>query len=352
MIYLGEFENRHRMDVESFELLLSRVAPMLVVDQNQSRVRRGSAPVPPADLLQMTLFWLAGSRASDCWDAVGCSCPFFYAAAYRVMDAICQHPDMLISFPSTMDEIKATANDFASLSLSGVLGTCCGAVDGWLLKTFAPPVSRVSNPAGYFSGRYKCSGLNVQFCVNASSQITSVSVHCPGGTNDAVAYQRWALKDVIDSLPPGYYVAGDAAYPIGPHMAIPFTRHQLTTDGRKNYSYCISQCRIRAEMALGLLVNKWRMFHHRSLLSLAQLMLVVHACMRLHNFVIERRTLRDGRRQTRSWVDQSASSEALPLNFREGLDVDNLISETDAGNRFRDHLVRVVEWSGVQRPQP
>eukprot|EP00918_Siedleckia_nematoides_P089286 GHVU01196261.1.p1 GENE.GHVU01196261.1~~GHVU01196261.1.p1 ORF type:complete len:400 (+),score=51.28 GHVU01196261.1:319-1518(+) len=350
MIYYGEFANRHRMDSYSFELLLCRIGDQLLVDERQSAARRGTPPMEAAAKLQVTIFWLAGSRASDLWEMAGCSKSHFYQEVHTVMNAICKDPAMELKFPRSLRETQAAATEFSTMSFGRVFGTCVAATDGWLLKTDAQPATRVGNPAAYYSGRYKCSGINVQFSCNAYSQFTGVSLSSPGGTNDALAYQRWGLKELVAALPPGYYIAGDAAYPLGPHLMVPFNLQDLTV-ARRNYNWCLSQLRIRAEMALGLFVNKWRMFEHHSHLHIDNLKKVVHTGMRLHNYVIDRRLTVEGAVRTRAWIDDGArGASTLIKPPSDCVEACEFLSDRDAGVNFREQLVQLVAAHGIVAP--
>eukprot|EP00918_Siedleckia_nematoides_P052210 GHVU01114111.1.p1 GENE.GHVU01114111.1~~GHVU01114111.1.p1 ORF type:complete len:430 (-),score=54.22 GHVU01114111.1:302-1591(-) len=383
MLEQGIFERFLRVNVYQFEIILARIAPSLTVSSYYSTKRTSVPPLQPADMLQLTLAWLRGGPMLDIVWMFQISMAHAYAVAYRVCDAIRYHPDFAIRFPSSPLEIQQSALEFASVCDANVLGTCVAAIDGWACETVAQPISRVASPSAYFSGRYKCYAVCVQLACNVYCQVTAVSVATPGGTNDARAYQLWDLKEEIEALPPGYYVAADAAYPMGPHVQVPFIVTHLD-ERRRNFNYCLSQMRIRIEMTIGMVTNKFRIFDHASQLDLENLVRVIDTCIRVHNYVIQCSIDEHGRRgkPIQQWLQEQAGADPRDLlteammnptygyDEREEDDDDPLHEDADPcerrdphryssaavrtrrddGRRLRDDLVALVEAAGVQRP--
>ncbi len=46
-------------------------------------------------------------------------------------------------------------------------------------------------------------------------------IFAPGQTNDAVACKATGLHEIIDKLPSGLFIAGDAAYMLTEHLLFP-----------------------------------------------------------------------------------------------------------------------------------
>eukprot|EP00918_Siedleckia_nematoides_P068918 GHVU01150264.1.p2 GENE.GHVU01150264.1~~GHVU01150264.1.p2 ORF type:complete len:123 (-),score=4.71 GHVU01150264.1:325-693(-) len=109
-----------------------------------------------------------------------------------------------------------------------------------------------------------------QVACDASCKIVSLSMNSPGSTNDSMAYDRSGFKEQVEALPPGFVVAGDAAYPIGVH-----------------------------EMTFGLLFNKWRIFHRPLSVHIRNVGPVVETCCTLHNYAISRRVIEHGATEAR-----------------------------------------------------
>eukprot|EP00918_Siedleckia_nematoides_P032339 GHVU01070066.1.p1 GENE.GHVU01070066.1~~GHVU01070066.1.p1 ORF type:complete len:235 (+),score=10.54 GHVU01070066.1:268-972(+) len=183
-LQLGLFERYNRMDVSAFETLLAKIAGSLVVDEAHSISRTGIPPLEPATKLQLTIAWLAGGWYMDLIWHAGITHPHFYDTVYSTMDAIIACSDLDYVFPQSQEDIQAAAADFRSVSIKGVIRSCPVVFDGWCCETEAQPSSRVANPAAYYSGRYRCHGINVQVSTYILSYIPShVHLHTPRGTS-------------------------------------------------------------------------------------------------------------------------------------------------------------------------
>eukprot|EP00918_Siedleckia_nematoides_P007424 GHVU01016117.1.p2 GENE.GHVU01016117.1~~GHVU01016117.1.p2 ORF type:complete len:467 (-),score=65.38 GHVU01016117.1:2146-3546(-) len=374
MIEQGIFKSFNRLDVYQFEVVLARIAPALTVCDYYSRKRTKQAPLQPADMLQLTLAWLRGGPMVDLVWIFQVSSAHAYAVAYKVCDAIRSHPDMQLTFPSTEAEMRQSASEFASLCDGNVLATCVAALDGWLCEIIAPPITKVANPDSYYSGRYSCYGVGVHLAGNAYCQVTAASVLVPGATNDAAAYQMWRLKQRIDTLPEGFIVVADAAYPVGPHVMTPFTRKQLSRE-RRTFNFVVSQCRIRAEMLIGMVTQRWRIFKQASQLDLQNLSKVIDTCFRLHNYVIEDGIKEHGRKGVHEWLNEQEGADVADpvIGGSAAADDDSQNEDNDSGDdedapylppgalssalqqrsegvRLRDDLVALVQRFGVQCP--
>ena len=148
----------------------------------------------------------------------------------------------------------------------------------------------MGNQRSYFSGHYACYGLNVQAACDAHCRFTHLQVVGPGVLPDREAYKLSTLAEMVESLPDGYVVIGDPAYSPTEHM-IPIFFGEATKDKENDtFNYFASQCRIRIEMAFGLMTRKFgilqRPYSGRKLRRTKTLMTAI---ARLHNFVIDER---------------------------------------------------------------
>ena len=86
---------------------------------------------------------------------------------------------------------------------------------------------------------------------------------------------------------------GDSAYTLSPHVMTPFTKRDLqhpdTMDERDNYNFYLSQLRIRIEMSIGILVNKWRVFKTPIHFGINKCHKIIHSEICLHNYVINQK---------------------------------------------------------------
>jgi hypothetical protein len=83
----------------------------------------------------------------------------------------------------------------------------------------------------------------------------------PGKTNDSVAIKKTSLPAWLDSLPPGYFIATDCAYSITEHSIGPYSGLQQFLEKCDNFNFFLTQLPVRIEMAFGLMVMKWWIFH-------------------------------------------------------------------------------------------
>ncbi len=164
-----------------------------------------------------------------------------------------------LSAPRTPVEWEKKRKGFAFKSANQVLKGCVGALDGFFQPTICPTTKESDGfPRAYYSGHYQSYGLNCQAMCNSRLRFQLFTVVAPGQTNDAVTYEATGLHDIIDKLPSGLYVAGDAAYVLTEHLLVPFTGSCRQDPDRDSYNFYLSQLRIRIEMTFGLLTTKWR----------------------------------------------------------------------------------------------
>lgn len=213
-----------------------------------------------------------------------------YSCKDKVLDAIIATKELDIILPySSLEDIQRTARGFASISTNMILTGCVGCIDGWFCVIENPSSNEVPDVSSFFSGHYQVEGLNVQAVCDSRCSFIGFCVKSPGKVSDVSAYSKWELSCIIDGLPNGYYIVGDNAYTLTPHLLVPFTKPELKTQGRSDYNFYISQLRIRVEMASGLLVNKWRIFKRPLRVKFSNIKYIIAACMRLHNYCISER---------------------------------------------------------------
>ena len=72
-----------------------------------------------------------------------------------------------------------------------------------------------------------------------------ITDYFPGCTNDCLAFQLSSLRDSIAKLPPGYWVAGDPAYPLMDALLTPFpgATPEHNIQGRDDFNFFHSQLR-------------------------------------------------------------------------------------------------------------
>ena len=115
-------------------------------------------------------------------------------------------------------------------STGGAFAGCVAAGDGLLVKMQAPSPLDTPNVLSYYSGSKNAYGLNVQATCDANYRFCSMSAIAAGSTNNWTAWNRSGLSDTVARLPPGFYMLGDAAYPLSDQLLTPYPGKLLPRD--------------------------------------------------------------------------------------------------------------------------
>ena len=171
------------------------------------------------------------------------------------MEAIVDCDDLDIVFRTGEEELKSMASRFELCSSHGVIKGCVGCLDGYLCRIKAPGKQAPGNSKSYWSGHYHANGVNVQAACDSESRFTFFALAAPGGSNDIHAYNKTALKDIVNNLPTGYYIIGDNAYVPTEHLITPFAGSQREDAVKDAYNFYCSQLHIKIEIAFGLITT-------------------------------------------------------------------------------------------------
>ncbi|CAN0449552.1 unnamed protein product, partial [Pylaiella littoralis] len=117
------------------------------------------------------------------------------------------------------------------------------AVDGLFVKPKAPNARCTANVLSYYSGSKSAYGINVQAMCTADYRFCAMSAIAPGSTNDWVAWIRSPLSKAVNSLPNGFHIIGDAAYPISEKLLTPYPGKDLP-NGEDAFNFFLSQLRV------------------------------------------------------------------------------------------------------------
>jgi DDE superfamily endonuclease len=198
----------------------------------------------------------------------------------------CDSEMLAITWPSTESQLGRNAAAFQGLATDHVIFKhLVGAIDGMLDRTIQP--YGVPNPRSYFSGHYKCFGINLQAICDALLRFIFAGIGGPGATADVTAFRALSISDLVEQLPGSYYVVGNAAYIPMDRMLTPYTGAAARNEYRKDtYNFYLSQMRIRIEMAFGRLTTKWRILRTPLQTHLPKTIKIVEVACRLHNYVI------------------------------------------------------------------
>ena len=154
------------------------------------------------------------------------------------------------------------------------------------MKTIAPTPVDTPNVLSFYSGSKSGYGLNVQATCDANYRFCSMSAIAAGSTNDWTAWNRSELSDSVARLPPGFYVLGDAAYPLSDQLLTPYPGKLLPRD-QDAFNFYLSQLRVKIEQAFGILVGQWGILWRPLRVQFAGRSGLITALFRLHNFLCD-----------------------------------------------------------------
>lgn len=94
----------------------------------------------------------------------------------------------------------------------------------------------------------------IQAICDAQYRIIAWTMNCPGSQNDRTAFKFSGFQKLLDKLPEGFFIVGDAAYPASDLVLVPFpgTKLSATQDA---YNYYQSQIRMAIEQTFGIMVR-------------------------------------------------------------------------------------------------
>lgn len=304
------------MSKASFEKLVMLIQDALAVNQTAAD-KRGGAIIPEI-CLYCTLRYLAGGSYLDISDIAGISQSSFYRVVWKTITAIVQCSALKIHFPKSKEEVTSAIEGFAGISTGGVIKNCAGVVDGYLLRIRVPSKAEVKNVRSFFSGHYQCYGVNIQACADHHSRFVHFAFAAPGVTGDRDAIKQCSLYNLVEGLPKGVCIIGDAAYTPTEHMVPIFQGADRLNARNDNFNFYASQCRIRVEMAFGMMQSKWGALQRPIGCTLSNMVWLSQGIARLHNYCIK---MSDLQRQSHPlmmmqfWMSrhQSLDKDTFPL---------------------------------------
>lgn len=169
-------------------------------------------------------------------------------------------------------------------STNGIFDSCVACVDGLFIKTHAPSPGDTANVLSYYSGQKSAYGINVQAMCTADYRFCSMSAISPGSTNDWAAWTRSSLARALERLPRGYYILGDAAYPISDKLLTPYPGKTLPLD-QDAFNFYLSQLRVKIEQSFGILVGTWGILWRPLRVKYTGRTDLITALFRLHNIL-------------------------------------------------------------------
>ena len=120
-------------------------------------------------------------------------------------------------------------------------------------------------------------------------RFTFFSSNPAGSTHDSTAFPSTRLAAVVDehsdSLPSGFYIGGDEAYPCTDKLLTRWPGRNLSVC-KDSFNFWVSNARIHTEQTFGIL---WKPLG----LLVEEVSLVVSCSMKIHNFILDTTTGRE-----------------------------------------------------------
>ncbi|XP_018368346.1 PREDICTED: putative nuclease HARBI1 [Trachymyrmex cornetzi] len=273
------FKEYFRMFPATFEMILSLIGPAL----NKTNTITRRKPISAEKQLYITLWFMAtpDSYRSVCVK-FGVGKITAFRAVRRVTYALhCMAP-RFIQWP---DKAVATNISDQFLEASG-FPNVIGAIDGTHIKIRAPPTDSVS-----YINRKGFPSINLQVVCNSRGLFTHCYAGQVGSVHDARVFKNSPVAHFLERpevyFPNNSHIIGDAAYPIHPHVMVPFRDNGHLTNQQKNFNYCLSSTRMAVERAIGQLKISFRiLLDCLPLTDVKKIPEFIIACSVLHNICL------------------------------------------------------------------
>ena len=338
-----EFCRLYRMCRASFVELVGRLRDRLSRDDDMGR-RSSSGAISVELQLSMTLRFLAGGSYLDIAYFHGVHAATLFAAIWRVVEAIDE--TFHLEFPGDPESCERVAKGFCERFDNPLIG-CVGAVDGLAIEIRRPP-SSVCPKSRSFYNRKGFFAYVLQAACDHTYRFTFASCKCTGSTHDSAAFAVSSLGMRLNNygLPPGFWIAGDEAYPAGPSLLTPWPGRDLSPS-KDSFNYWLSSSRIHIEQSFGILVSRWGILWRALEVDYRKVPQLVMALLKLHNHCLARRT------------DEYGKLDRHTLDRRPGDALRLLRPESEPGRgRRRDRevcplrttMTDMLDHTGLLRP--
>ena len=289
----SRYQRAIRMKSKSFNDPVLLIQPHLGVKETNHAPSGGlSLPL----WLYVTLRILAGGRPDDIALSTGIAPGYIYdGCVWPVIEAINICPEFNIQFPTDHNDQRAVAKGFEAKSQAG-FDCCVGAIDGILIWTEKPTESECRKfnnlqSGSFFCGRKHKFGFNMQGICDVEGKFLEFWIDSTASSSDFLTFITSSLHTKMETegfLARGLALFGDQAYVSNGYMVAPYRNaHSGPND---DFNFYQSQVRIRIEMAFGMLTRRWAILQTplSCHFGIAQQIALVCACVRLHNFCIEK----------------------------------------------------------------
>jgi hypothetical protein len=249
--YHRRFQYFFRVDPPTFTFLMKHLQQDLKPTRRNSR---GRAAIPATIVIATSLIYLStgntfASTALIIRNGISetsvsrCIRMFTKSVTKRLASK-------LITFPLTQSGLRRNADAFEARSL---IPNIIGAIDGSHIRVAAPKHDESS-----FYNRKSFHSIILQAIVDPRGYFMSADCGFPGRMSDpkVLRYTPVYVKAMTWFGRFGFYIYGDAAYPLLPWLMTGY-RHQPTHD-QELFNHHGSKARIIVEAAFGKLKGQWR----------------------------------------------------------------------------------------------
>ena len=240
----------------------------------------------PVVRLGIAIRFFAGGSVYEIMTTFGVGRADVSKSIWAVVEAINQHEQLAIRFPTNHDEQKELAWQLQE-KLDADFDCCVGAVDGILIWIQQPSDADANvsecGTKKFWCGRKHKFGLNCQAICDAKGKFLDISVLFPASTSDVLAFESSTIYSALMGglLAPGLCLFGDNAYINTSFMATPFSGASASIGLTDAYNI---------ECAFGRFVHCWSILRSPMPInfSIQKTSALVVAMAKLHNFCIDR----------------------------------------------------------------
>lgn len=297
----GPYITHLRMRRHTFRMLVARLEPHPVFRTCAGGgFFKPQAPVEEQVLATVYYFANGGTLVQNTM-ALGLGTGTLWAYIGRVTEALRDLRCELIKFPSTVEDMESSAQEFESLHK---IPNCIGIVDGTRIRVR----NRGDDNAQFLNMHY---GTNIAGLVMCSARglITYASFGYPGRMHDSPCLERSEIfqkrKDMVQNRK---FILADAGFSLTPWCMTPFKDCDIEenlTRANFNKFFCGRRCLI--ERVIGHLKGRFSIIAGTSTLrDITKLVDYSLACCVLYNFCLLHNDLAEG-------VFEEAEAEVIPL---------------------------------------
>ena len=197
----------------------------------------------------VTLHFMAtGSFLTVIGDVHGINKSTVSRTIIKVVNALCNCPELRIKFPMTMNEVVNVKNGFAQKGFPNTIGV----IDGTHVRIKSPSYLLERN----YVNRKLQHTINCQIICDSQYTILNFIAKWPGSTHDAFMWEQSQIcQGFRDGILTDGWLLGDSGYPLQPWLLTPVTNP--ATAAERHYNTSFKQVRSIVERCIGILKSRF-----------------------------------------------------------------------------------------------